>query len=211
MFFEIRRDRDVSRGGLWYDPDLDQFVEVTDLDSNSGIDGVVEIQKGWADIAPDSIEEGARELGWTKLEEPPAFPEHDESEPHDWMPRPRIWPKPKKGDLFWVPEAPVVGRVLKVWEAWQTLKDQGRKFSELTPIERDELWSGIIMAAEAVQAHSGLPTIDRRMVVIKKGTSAAKRPDKTAMAFGASRFVVTTNLEKAVWKILDSDYGIRKP
>lgn len=197
MFYEIYLDQShVSSGALWYDPDGWEFVEVTDLDSSTGIQGVTMIQMGSAIIDEELIRKGAEFTGQGQ-ERPPARPEG----PREWSPSWRRWPPPKPGHLFWVPDP---GPVEKYVDAWKAFEEEQVKPKEM-PIDMLE---ALLSAAECAYAYRGMD-VSWTILVVEKTSPEFKHLEEVRLQWGASQAVPTTNPDRTVWKAL-KQFGIKK-
>lgn len=63
MFYTLYADANIEYGGLFFNPDALEFVEVIDLDSASGVDGTSLITRGGAFFDEKVIRGGASVVG----------------------------------------------------------------------------------------------------------------------------------------------------
>ncbi len=188
MFYELYRDVNVTSGGVWVDPDTMDFIQVTDMDSAVGEEGVTLVEKGGSFADEETVKGGLRSAGFFEVDKPPAPPR---TRKH-WDPRP--WkPHPKPGYLFWLPKVPEGYRILEAWKRWNELDDAGEKFESLP----EDLKLDVLIALEASFGYSGFDgSPGESVAVIEKGTAGVKERHKWGEA------VVSKNPERAVWKIL---------
>ncbi len=62
-WYSLGHDVDIVYGGLWFNPQTVEVIEVVDLDSATGIDGTNMIQRGSIYITDESIRKGASFVG----------------------------------------------------------------------------------------------------------------------------------------------------
>ena len=193
MFYELYRDQNVLNGGLWFDPDDDEVIQVTDMQSAAGETGVTLVERGRIYVTEEKLKKAAESAGMF-YEEPP--PQPPKGRKH-WFSRP--WsPPPKPGHLFWMPETPFGPRVMKAWEEWTKLFDAGGKFEELP----EDVQYAVMRGAQAVMDYSSMDVSESRVVISKwKGAAKQKRQWLNA--------VISSDAEKAVWKIL-KEMGVRR-
>jgi hypothetical protein len=188
MFYSLYQDANVVNGGLWFNPEDLEFVEVIDMDSATGATGVNIIQRGSAYITEDRLRTAVESAGHFEPQLPPLQPTGRKH----WFPRP--WtPPPKPGHLFWAPD-PVRGpRIIKAWEDWETrANDEGIKFKDLPADQQQDILVGV----EAYHGYYGTDS-DREYVVIERHRGMAEQKRQ----FGEDA-IITTNPERAIWKIL---------
>lgn len=211
MFYDLRLDANVTFGGLWFDPETMQAVEVVDLDSAAGVDWSNLIEKGPVWITESRIRAGASTREWDIEERRPGPPVPEG--PREWMPQSfyEKWaPPPKPGHLFWMPDIPLVEEIIPSWRRFEVASSElGLKkgFNFLA----DEDKANVMLAADVVLAEYGFDTkSDDRILVIKKGSERAGDIDALTEGWRAGRGVIATNPKKMIWKIL-KEWGIKKP
>lgn len=193
MFYNLYKDRDVSYGGLWYEPLSEDVIEVIDMSAHSKKEeGVNYIERGSAYITFDRLDKALRSEGYFTEEDPPKPP----SGRKQWFHEDFV-PPPKPGSLFWAPE-PIIGpRILKSWEEWQAFKKVGAKFEEIP----EEIRRDVLLAADAIVSYHGQDSVGVAVVIDQeKLTPFLKERYPSA--------VISSWPEKAIWKILKK-MGVR--
>lgn len=194
MFYNLYSNRDVTEGGLWYNPDDNEMIEVTDMESGAGEKGVIYVEIGSLYVTEETMRRAVEGSGYFQLEPPPEAPRGRKR----WLSIPFI-PEPAPGYLFWVPETPLGPKILEAWETWTEHHKRGGKFEEL-PEETQEL---VFRGAQELHSYSGMDGGDTH-VVIQKYPGAEKWKDHDY-----PNAIISSNPETAVWKILKS-MGVRK-
>lgn len=213
MFYELYRDQgNIVYGGKWFNPVTMEMIEVIDLDSASGVDGTSAIERGPVYIDEDRLREAGKSLGWEfQAPQPPPMPEG----PREWMPRSysKKWePPPQPGNLFWVPETPLIEKIAGAWRRFGELErehrfDTEKAFLALDP-EKREL---VLQGADGIHSYYGFDGgSDRRHLVIEKGSDSEEDADSLIDQWGARDAVVAKDPRKAVWKIL-KELGVKRP
>jgi hypothetical protein len=188
MFYELYSESDVSRGGLWFDPENSEAIEVIDMESAAGDTGLTIIQKGSVYITEERLKRALESAGHFTLESPPAPPKGI----HDWSPRHTTHPRPKPGQLFWTPEPSPGPRIMEAWGEWERLRDDEEvEFPTLPEEMRDDVLTG----AEAMISYGGMEAFEGKTVI--ETSQEAK--------YKARRFddaIISGNPELAVREIL---------
>lgn len=198
-------ERNITEGALYWDPDEEVFVEVTDLASAIDADGVTVVERGYTSVDDDDIMKGARILGYGEQETPPPRPE---PRPTDWSPRELNWPPPREGHIFWVPKQALVHEYLRAWHAYLEAKKEGWVFETMDPWIRE----GVLGAGECAFAAFGIRDLyDQIVVMDRRMTGARKESIAKQWRSTADNIKVITakDGEKAVWKILRG-FGIER-
>ncbi len=194
MFYSLYRNVNVAAGGLWFDPKDGAVIQVTDMASAAGEEGITLIEDGSLYITQERLEKAAKSADLFQDQPPPEPPTGRKH----WDPRP--WAPPTKpGYLFWMPVQPVPGpKVLEAWDKWSELLQKGITFEELLKSEQHY----ILIGAEALESYYGFD-VNQSMVVIEYGPGMQAKKDQ----WGDSS-VISKNPERAVWKIL-KEWGVR--
>lgn len=197
MFYEIYADRDVSLGGLWFNPADFDVIEITDLGSAMGGregEGVTLIERGSLYVNQERLEKALKSAGLFEEERPPSPPKGRKH----WFPRP--WePTPKRGYLFWMPD-PIPGpKVLLAWANWGELQNEGVKFEELP----EDMRGYIFMGVEPLISYYGTDR-DRSVAVIEFGPDMMYKK-----RHWGDNSVITKNPERATWKVLEN-FGVER-
>jgi len=195
MFYSLHRDRNVLYGGAWFNPDDMEIIEVIDMESAAGDEGVTMLERGGIHVPnEDHLRKALESAGFFHEEGPPSPREGRKF----WDPRP--WgPPPQPGQLFWTPK-PIDGpRIMQAWKTWKDLDAEGGKFEELP----EEVQHDVLMAADAILGYSGAEYGGQVFVIDK---AQRRSGAKTGSWPGA---IYSSNPEKAVWKILKK-WGVRR-
>lgn len=189
-FYELYVDRDVLQGGLWFDPESSEYVEVIDMDDAAGEKGVTFVSRQSLAITEDLVRRALTNDGLFELEKPPSPPKSGK-----WWSPAGFRPKPRPGYLFWLPRIPSGYRIMESWLRWESLLNEGEPFPSLSEQERDD----VLGAAESVHRYAGATEIETRTVIDKEHSARYRDqfPDAT----------LTWHPKKAVLEILE-EWGI---
>ena len=198
-FHELYVEQDVLAGGVWVDPDGDIFIQVIDMGSATGDEGVTTIEKGIGVINEETVRKGLEMSGLFTLEAPPQ--PRRRTGRKAWDPtRRRRDPAPKPGHLFWKPDVPEGFRIMDTWLAFSESQEPFIKFTE-------EAQEDLLRALEGAFAYMGFDgSPDNSVVVIDRSSDVDQRNDPR---WGPNA-IISRNPEKAVWRELKK-MGVEKP
>lgn len=194
MFYELYADRNVVNGGLWFDPEENEIIEVIDMDSGAGETGVNYIERGSLHVTEERMRSAVESSGHFSVESPPGPPKSRKR----WFSVP--WtPPPAPGYLFWVPKPPIGPKILEAWDTWTEHEREGGKFEEL-PEEIQEL---VFQGAQALHGYAGMDRGETHVVIQQYPGAKKKKEEDYPNA------IISRNPEAAIWRIL-KEMGVRK-
>ncbi len=191
-------DGDILAGGTWVNPDDQTFVQVIDMESAAGFDGVNVIEKGVGAVNNETVMRGLEMNGLFTLEPPPATdPPRRGRKAWDPTARYSDVPTPQPGQLFWTPKSPEGPRIIATW---MVFAESVETFDELAKPDQVD----VLRALEGAFAYAGFDgSPDHSVIVIDRGSDERKNPQwKNA--------IISKNPERIIWRELKK-MGVEKP